>query len=131
MAGLIKEIQPDIFLDFHNPTLSTRYIFSPLCEHPALKEDAFAAYVEKYQEGGLNYKVSKDLPFGVRWNTAKNYADGFSVKHWVLNNIEGIDVCRTFEVPFTYAGKTKVYPTNLRQFGHGIARAIKALAEEE
>lgn len=131
LAGLIKEIQPDIFLDFHNPTLSTRYIFSPLCEHPALKEDAFAAYVEKYQEGGLNYKVYKDLPFGVRWNTAKNYADGFSVKHWVLNNIEGIDVCRTFEVPFTYAGKTKVYPTNLRQFGHGIARAIKALAEEE
>lgn len=28
-------------------------------------------------------------------------------------------------------GKTKVYPSNLRQFGHGIARAIKALAEEE
>lgn len=129
-AALVRDIHPDIFLDFHNPTLNTRYVFSPLCEKPALKEDAFAAFVEKYQEGGLNYKKAKDLPFGVSWNTAKNYKDGFSVKQWVIDNVEGIQVCRTFEVPFTYAGKTKVYPDNLRQFGHGIARAIKALVEE-
>ena len=130
LSALIKEIHPDIFLDFHNPTLGTRYIFSPLCDKPAPKEDAFAAYVEKYQEGGLNYKTSKDLPFGVSWNTSKNFKDGLSVKQWVLYNTEDIQVCRTFEIPFTYAGKTKVYPDNLRKFGHGIARAIKALEEE-
>lgn len=129
-AALVKQVRPDVFLDFHNPTLNTRYVFSPLCEKPAPKEDAFAALVEKYQEGGLNYRTSKDLPFGVSWNTAKNYEMGFSVKQWVLANTEGIQVCRTFEMPFTYAGKTRIYPSNLRQFGHGIARALRALVEE-
>ena len=65
------------------------------------------------------------------WNTAKNYTDGLSAAHWVGLNIKSIKVARSIEIPFTHAKGTLVYPSNMREFGHGMARAIKAFAEGE
>ena len=90
----------------------------------------FAELLEKHQEGGLNYKASDDLPFGVDWNTNNNYSSGLSARYWALLNIPGIKVARTIETPFVYANSAEVTPEKLRLFGHGIARTFKAMVEE-
>lgn len=134
LASLLSEMQADVFLDFHNPKLYSyddNFIYTPIPEFPAPKEAVFSRLMEKYQEGGLNYKTSDDLPFGVSWHTAKNYTDGLNANQWAAKNIKGILVARTIEIPFAYANGAQVYPGKMRQFGHGVARALKALAEGE
>ena len=74
---------------------------------------------------------SDDLPFGVSWHTAKNYTDGLNANQWAVKNVKGILVARTIEIPFAYSNGAQVYPDKMRQFGHGVARALKALAEGE
>ena len=134
LASLLSEMQADVFLDFHNPKLYSyddNFIYTPIPEFPAPKEAVFSRLMEKYQEGGLNYKTSDDLPFGVSWHTAKNYTDGLNSNQWAVKNIKGILVARSIEIPFAYANGAQVYPGKMRQFGHGVARALKALAEGE
>lgn len=130
LAKLMTDIQPDVFLDFHNPTHTGKYIYSPLSPVRGTLDEDFGNLVEKYQEGGLNYKSSDDLPFGVSWNTSKNYAEGLSSRNWVNTNIKDIKISRTFEIPFTYANGAEVYPDRMILFGHGIARALRAVLEE-
>ena len=133
LASLIAETEPEIFIDFHNPGLRKKhnYIYTPYQENTDPIEPIFSQLLEKYQEGGLNYTTTDDLPFGVSWNTAQNYTDGLSAAKWVKLNIKSIRVSRTIEIPFTFAKETRVYPSNMREFGHGMARAIKAFAEGE
>lgn len=133
LASLIAETQPQMYIDFHNPGLKKKdnYIYTPYKECTLPIDIAFSQLIEKYQEGNLNYSTADDMPFGVGWNTAKNYTDGLSAAHWVGLNIKSIKVSRTIEIPFTHAKGTLVYPSNMREFGHGMARAIKAFAEGE
>ena len=134
LASLIAETQPDIFLDCHNPKLykyNDNFIYTPFPENPKPTEAVFSKLVEKYQEGGLNYKTSDDLPFGVSWNTSNNFKDGLTAAQWVRENIKDVKVARTIEFPFAYANGEQVYPYKMRQYGHGMAKAIKAFAEGE
>ena len=134
LASLIAETQPDFFLDYHNPKLykyNDNYIYTPYRENPNPMEFVFSRLVEKYQEGGLNYRTSDDLPYGTSWNSSNNYQDGLSATQWVYANIPGIKVARTTEIPFAYANGALVYPNKMRQFGHGVARALKAVVEGE
>lgn len=130
LARLMTELQPDVFLDFHNPTHTGKYIYSPLSPTTGSIDGDFGRLVEKYQEGGLNYRSSDDLPFGVSWNTSKNYSEGLSSRNWVTTSIKNIKIARTFEIPFTYANGAEVYPDKMRLFGHGIARALRAVVED-
>ena len=130
LAGIIAETQPDIFLDIHNPGLRHFHVYTPYRENMSPMEPIFSALLEKYQEGGLNYKRSDDLPFGVDWNTAKNYTDGKSSAQWVSDNIKSISISRTIEIPFTHANGALVYPSNMREFGHGLARTLRGYVEE-
>jgi hypothetical protein len=129
-AELMLKVQPDIYIDLHNPTHADQHIYSPLAPNPGPMEKIFAELLEKHQEGGLNYKASDDLPFGVDWNTNNNYSSGLSARYWALLNIPGIKVARTIETPFVYANSAEVTPEKLRLFGHGIARTFKAMVEE-
>ncbi len=132
LASLIAETQPDIFLDIHNPKLykGDNFIYTPFIENPAPLEAVFSQLVEKYQEGDLNYQTSDDLHFGEGWNVPNNYVDGLNVVTWVRQNIQDIKVSRTFEIPFAYANGALVYPDKMRKFGHGMARALRAVVEE-
>lgn len=134
LASLIAETQPDIYLDCHNPKLykyNDNYIYTPYRENPNPKEFVFSRLLEKYQEGGLNYRTSDNLPFGTSWNSSSNYQDGLNATQWVYANIQDIKVARTIEFPFAYSNGALVYPGKLRQFGHGIARTLKAFAQGE
>lgn len=134
LAGLMAETEPQIFIDFHNPKLykyNDNYIYTPYKDYYGVTEVNFSALMEKYQEGGLKYQQSDDLPFGVSWNASKNYTDGYNVTNWAHFNIKNIEINRTMEFPFAYSNGELVYPDKLRKFGHGMARAIKAYVEGE
>jgi hypothetical protein len=136
LADFMKLAGPKVFIDLHSPGLvgyTHEFIYCPWSD-PAIgvhedKEAKFSALVEKNQEGGLRYKASDDLPFGKAWNTSANYSVGSSAKKWALQNIPGIDVSRTMEFPFANANGAVVTPEALRQFGHGMARALLEMYE--
>ncbi len=134
LAGLMAETEPQIFIDFHNPKLykyNDNYIYTPYKDYYGVNEVNFSALMEKYQEGGLKYQQSDDLPFGVSWNSSKNYTDGYNVTNWAHFNIKNIEINRTIEFPFAYSNGELVYPDKLRKFGHGMAQAIKAYVDGE
>ena len=134
LAGLMAETEPQIFIDFHNPKLykyNDNYIYTPYKDYYGVNEVNFSALMEKYQEGGVKYQQSDDLPFGVSWNSSKNYTDGYNVTNWAHFNIKNIEINRTMEFPFAYSNGELVYPDKLRKFGHGMARAIKAYVDGE
>ncbi len=134
LAGLMADTEPQIFIDFHNPKLykyNDNYIYTPYKDYYGVNEVNFSALMEKYQEGGLKFQQSDDLPFGVSWNSSKNYTDGYNVTNWAHFNIKNIEINRTIEFPFAYSNGELVYPDKLRKFGHGMARAIKAYVDGE
>lgn len=133
-ASLMAETEPHIFMDFHNPKLykyNDNYIYTPYAKYHGLAEYNFSALIEKYQEGGLVYKASDNMPYGVSWNAPHNYTQGMNVTTWVAANIPSIEICRTFEIPFAYSNGELVYPDKMRKFGHGLARAVQAYTEGE
>ena len=97
LASLIAETEPDIYLDFHNPGLRKKhnYVYTPHKAEMDPIEPAFSLLLEKYQEGNFNYKASDDMPFGVGWNTAKNYTDGLSAANWVNINIKSVRIAQS------------------------------------
>ena len=134
LASLIAETEPQMFLDFHNPKLykyNDNYIYTPYKEYNGVDELNFSALMEKYQEGGLKYQTTDNLPYGYSWNAKHNYTDGMNVTSWVAQNIKTIKIVRTIEFPFAYSNGELVYPNKLRQFGHGMARALRAFVEGE
>ena len=134
LASLMAETEPHIFIDFHNPKLykyNDNYIYTPYKSYYGSNEVNFSALIEKYQEGGLKYQLSDDLPFGKSWNSSHNYTDGYNVTEWVHQNIKSIEIVRTMEFPFAYANGELVYPNKMRAFGHGMARALRAYIEGE
>lgn len=130
-AELLKQVSPKVYLDLHAPGLcgwTHEFIYTPFT-NPDLgsnveKEHLFSSLVEKNQEGGLRYKTTDDLPFGVGWNKAVSFSAGLSAAMWAQINIPGIEVCRTMEFPFANANGAVVTPEALREFGHGIAKAL-------
>ena len=135
LAALMTKLKPRIFVDVHCPWLYGHYnefIYTPWKELSlGVKEDnekRFSSLIEKNQDGGLNYKASDDLPYGVSWNSNTNYSLGASSVRWALANIPSLDVCRSLEVPFQNANGAKVTPDALRGFGHGFASALLEFA---
>ena len=134
VASLMAEMEPQIFIDFHNPKLykyNDNYIYTPYKEFHGIEELNFSALMEKYQEGDLNYKQTDNMPFGVSWNTSANYTDGKTITKWASDNIKDIEIARTIEIPFAYANGKLVYPDKMRKFGHSMARALRAYVEGE
>jgi len=125
-------------MDVHGPWLYGKYnefIYTPMKDpkiiHDIEKEARFSALIEKDQEGGLRYKASDDLPYGQAWNGTSNYKAGSSFVVWSLKNIPSLEICRSLEVPFANANGAVVTPQALKQFGHGLAKAILDIITEE
>ena len=122
----------DAFIDIHCPGVRGQYhefVYTPRKDpkvYPAT-EDMFSSLVEKYQEGGLRYKASDDLPFGKLWNKGMTFEQGWSSSAWVVNRVKGLKACRAFEIPFANANGAVVTPEKCRLFGHGIATALREL----
>jgi len=133
----------DMFIDVHCPWIrdyspkdTNEYLYTPW-KDPALVPDAaaerrFSELLEKLQCGSMRYRAADDLPFGVSWNTGKNYKQGLSAVQWACTSVKGLSIARSLEVPFANARGAVVTPDACRDLGRDLAKVFQAsLLERE
>lgn len=137
LAGRTNE-QADVCLDLHCPWVRggiNERVHAPLKRdvngRNAAAERRFDALLEHLQSDALRYRTSDNLPYGTGWNVAGNYAKGLSSINWALENLPGLRLGHTFEIPFANAGGAAVTPAGCRAFGRDLARALRAFLAPE
>ncbi len=124
------------FTDLHCPWIrSGKYnerIYSPSVgdEKRASEIRKFSLILAEEQKGkALPYNESFNLPFGVDWNTDKNYkrqpgeSPTMPSKTWAESIPNAIFV-GDYEIPYANASDAEVNPVSAREFGHSFARSI-------
>ncbi len=130
VADLYAAKSPEIILDLHCPWISGKteeLVYCPMSNPEVVPdgaaEERFTEIVARNAKG-LPYSAENNLPFGVRWNTGKNYDGGLSCRMWAMQNLKGLRICRCFETPFANAQGVAVNPVSAREFGESIAESI-------
>lgn len=116
-------------LDLHCPCLrgqTNEYIYFVGQASPAIWEEQcrFAEILESTCSGPLPYRAADNMPFGVGWNTAKNYGQGKHSIGWASEQT-GIRLATGIEVPYALASGVEVNPGSARAFGRDLARALR------
>ena len=70
------------------------------------------------------------IPFGTQWNNARNYQQGKPLPLWA-QSFPFIRFAQSLEIPFANFGPRTVDHESMLLFGASIARAIRAVLEEE
>ena len=101
----------DVWLDLHCPWIRDELnerVHSPLKRDAngrnAAAERRFGDLLERLQSGVLRYRASDDLPYGQGWNAGGNYVKGLPAVYWALENLPGLRLAHTLEIPFANAG---------------------------
>lgn len=130
VAALYAEKRPVAVIDLHNPYISGKGneavecpMLNPEIVQDLASEERFTALMEQYAEG-LPYKGEDNVQFGTSWNKNKNYSAGLSCRNWAMLNLQGLHLCRCFEIPFANACGTEVNPESARAFGRSIAKTL-------
>jgi len=118
----------DMFIDVHCPGIRGKYnefVYTPW-KDPAIlpsaeNERLYSHLLEKCQSGSMRYRASDDLPFGQSWNTSANYAAGWSAVIWACKTVRGLQIARSYEVPFANANGAVVTPDTCRALGRDTA----------
>lgn len=95
----------------------------------AKEQQRFGQMLEQLQKGTLVYRVTNNLPFGTGWNKSDNFKAGMSGAGWA-GGLPGVKLATTIELPYANASGKEVNATTAREFGHDVARAIRAYLEE-
>lgn len=123
-----------VTLDLHCPSIrggENEHIYQVGKEPPEqwARQQDFGKILEDVRQGPLPYKASGDLPFGQKWNTAKNYAAGTSFCQWA-HTVPGVWLATSFEIPYANVSGFEVTARTARYFGHDIARALRRYLEQ-
>lgn len=92
------------------------------------QQQSFGAVLEAVNEGPLPYRAASNLPFGQGWNTSANNTTGKSFSRWA-EDIEGVRLSATLEIPYANASGATVSPESARSFGRSLAKAIRVYLE--
>lgn len=125
------------FIDIHCPWIrdwENEDVYTPL-KDPDLIPDAgiekrFSELLETLQAGSMRYRAKHDIPFGVGWNSNKNYSQGWGALVWMCKKLEGLRIARTFEIPFANASGAVVTPEKCRELGRDIIKVVYVIASE-
>jgi Zinc carboxypeptidase len=71
----------------------------------------------------LEFDPKDNIPFGVGWNTNKNYSEGRGMPTWVSASIEA-KLSTYIEIPYFKAKKININPDNARVFGKELTQAM-------
>ena len=122
----------DAFIDVHCPWIRGKYnewLYTPWKDParlPSASDEArFSRLLEKLQSGSMRYRASDDLPFGKDWNTGSNYAQGRSAIIWACDEVKGLRIARSLEVPFANANGAVVTPATCRELGRDLAACFR------
>lgn len=92
------------------------------------QQQKFGKMLEEVHRGPLPYRAADDLPFGQKWNTAKNYTAGVSFGRW-SEGVPGVCLATTFEIPYANASGAEVNADSARAFGKDLALALRRYLE--
>ena len=90
----------------------------------------FNGILEKSIQGSLPYSLQNDLPFGQDWNDGRNFDQGRSFSRWAAEDIPGLRLAASYELPYSSADGVEVNQQTARLFGHDLARALRAYLSE-
>ena len=130
----------DMFIDVHCPWIrdgcprkwaSNEFLYTPW-KDPKLVPDAasekrYSELLEKLQCGSMRYRAADDLAFGRLWNTGGNYRQGRSAVIWACQEVNGLKIARSYEVPFANANGAVVTPDTCRELGRDTAKVWREL----
>jgi hypothetical protein len=130
--------RPCVTLDLHCPWIRGPHnedVYIVGSSQPRMwdQQQRFGAILERVRSGPLPYQTASNLPFGVAWNRASNYADGKSLGRWAAEQ-PAMRLAASFEIPYANAGGVQVSPATARALGRDMAVALgcylrEALAE--
>jgi hypothetical protein len=125
----------DVVLDLHCPWIrgphnECVYQVGSSDTNMWLRQQAFGRLLESVRPNPLAYRQADDLPHGTSWNTSANYAQGTSFGRWAAD-LPGERLAGTFEIPYATANGTEVNAQTARQFGAGLAVAIRRYLSAE
>jgi len=126
--------RPLVAIDLHCPWIragESEHIYQVGRENADswARQQKFGTLLEAARRGPLPYRAADDLPFGQKWNTSKNYAAGVSFGRW-SENVPGVCLSTTFEVPYANASGAEVNADSARAFGRDIALALRSFLEQ-
>ncbi len=118
----------EVALDLHCPWLfgglnEAIYVVGSRSEAIWQEQQKFAALLESARCGPLPFQAADSLPFGRDWNVATNFEKGIPFAAWA-EEIPGIRLAATLEVPYASAHGVEVNAATARAFGADVARAL-------
>ena len=122
--------KPFFALDLHCPWLygeNHEHILLPLPEEESFsrKAERFSQILEKKSPKEAPHFTRSDIPFGTRWNTGKNYAQGMSCARWIRHFCQP-EVGTTIEIPYAKATGVALTANAVRAFGRAVAESLLA-----
>jgi hypothetical protein len=120
----------DLVLDLHCPWIKNDdnesiYMAGKSGEDNIIDMDQFSRCIVNAITGPLPFDPSDNIPFGVSWNTEKNYKQGCSFGLWAAG-LEHVRFGTTIEIPYAIARDQIIDAQNARHFGRDLAAAIRA-----
>lgn len=117
-----------VTIDIHSPGIigafhETMYMVGGVDEVIERNQIQFSKLLQHYSKGEMKYYHANFLPFGVSWNTAKNYTKGMTFVKWA-SSLEGVSMASTLEVPYANISGVPFSKDAARAFGKSIAYAL-------
>jgi hypothetical protein len=118
-----------VALDLHCPWIKGEYhenilIVGSQDETIAEQEKLFCRILKSANSGELKVSEKMYMPYGVDWNSSKEYTVGLTFTKWV-SSIEGIKLPISLEFPYANNEDQIITQENSRNFGIDLAEAIK------
>ncbi len=130
IMALVEKEQPEFILDLHCPWLrgsesnETFYVVGPPNPQLQLRVDDFSEFLEKNTANiPARYYKSDNIPFGTKWNTGGNYADGETLGHWAAKQ-PWSPFALSMENPYANARELIMTPQLWREFGHSLLQSF-------
>lgn len=127
LRALLLREKPAFVLDLHCPWLrgnsnETSYMVGIGIARMDHEMERFADQLEAERVPQAPYFKQNNIPFGTSWNTAQNYTQGRTIKHYAAE-LPFVRNAQTIEIPFANFGEITVDRNSMLAYGASIARA--------
>lgn len=117
-------------MDLHCPWIrgewnDRAYFVGPPQERFWKQQLAYAAILEREQQGPIHFHAKDCLAFGTAWNTASNFSAGKSNAAWAREVFPDARLVASLELAYADALGAEVTADSARAFGRDLARALE------
>ncbi len=128
LVPLWGEKQLKISCDLHCPHVNDEpdgKVFFVGQENQAVwhEQQKFSHLLEALPEKAISYSIANDIPYGIGWNSNRNYSQGKSCAKWCAE-IPGIKLATSVEIPYSKAAGRALTPDTTKAFGRNLAQVM-------